>query len=221
MPPIRIVTIDDHPIFRDGLRRLLEAEPGLEVVAEGGTGADALRLVEAFAPDILLLDLALPDMSGLDVLRKLEVDFSRVRVVLLTASADKQQGTDALLLGARGLVLKESATSTLYDCIRSVMAGEYWMGQGRLPDVIDALRKLGNRRKPTPAETLTRRELTIISAIVDGSTNRQAAGQLRLSDQTVRNHLSVIYDKLGVSNRLELALYAIHHKLLERLPPTD
>jgi two-component system, NarL family, nitrate/nitrite response regulator NarL len=221
MRPIRIVTIDDHPIFRDGLRRLLETEPGLEVVAEGGSGADALRLVEALAPDILLLDLALPDMSGLDVLRRLNANISRVRVVLLTASADKQQVTDALLLGARGLVMKESATPLLYKCIRSVMAGEYWLGRARLPDVVDALRELGNPRVPTPAETLTRRELLVIAAIVDGGTNRQVAEQLGVSQQTVKNHLSIIYDKLGVSNRLELALYAIHHKLLERLPPTD
>jgi len=221
MPSVRIVTVDDHPIFRDGLRRLLEAESGLEVVAEGGSGADALRLVEAFAPDVLLLDLALPDMSGLDVLRKLNHHVKHVRVVLLTASADKQQMTDALLLGARGLVLKESATPLLYKCIRSVMAGEYWLGRGRMPDVIDALRELGNRRTPTPAETLTRRELLVISAIVDGSTNRQIAEQLGLSEQTVKNHLSVVYDKLGVSNRLELALYAVHHKLPDRLPPTD
>jgi DNA-binding NarL/FixJ family response regulator len=221
MPRVRIVTIDDHPIFRDGLRRLLEAEPGLEVVAEGGSGADALRLVEAFAPDILLLDLALPDKPGLEILRSIEAGFKGVRVVVLTASADKRQLTDALLLGARGLVLKESATATLYECIRSVMAGVYWLDQDRLPDVIDALRRLGSRRDPTPAETLTRRELLIIAAIVDGSTNREVAAHLGLSDQTVKNHLSVIYDKLGVSNRLELALYALHHKLLDRLPRTD
>jgi DNA-binding NarL/FixJ family response regulator len=221
MPRVRIVAIDDHPIFRDGLRRLLEAEPGFEVVAEGGSGADALRLVKAFAPDILLLDLALPDKPGLEVLRSIEGGLRGTRVVVLTASADKRQVTDAFLLGARGLVLKESATATLYECIRSVMAGAYWLDQDRLPDVIDALRRLGNRRNPTPAETLTRRELLIIAAIVEGSTNRQVAAQLGLSDQTVKNHLSVIYDKLGVSNRLELALYAIHHKLLDRLPRTD
>lgn len=221
MPPVRIVTIDDHPIFRDGLRRLLEAETGLEVVAEGGSGADALRLVDAMKPDVLLLDLALPDMTGLDVLRKLNAQASKVRVVLLTASADKQQATDALMLGARGLVTKESATPLLYKCIRAVMAGEYWLGQGRLPDVIDALRELGTRRQPTPAETLTGRELRIIAAIVEGGTNRQVAEQLGLSEQTVKNHLSIVYDKLGVSNRLELALYAIHHKLTERLPPSD
>lgn len=221
MPRVRIVTIDDHPIFRDGLRRLLEAEPGFEVVAEGGSGADALRLIEAFAPDILLLDLALPDKPGLEVLRNIEAGSKGVRVVVLTAGADRRQLTDALLLGARGLVLKESATATLYECIRAVMAGAYWLDQDRLPDVIDALRRLGNRGEPTPAETLTRRELLIIAAIVEGSTNRQVAAQLGLSDQTVKNHLSVIYDKLGVSNRLELALYAIHHKLLDRLQRTD
>jgi DNA-binding NarL/FixJ family response regulator len=220
MPPIRIVTIDDHPIFRDGLRRLLEVEPGFQVVAEGGSGADALRLVPSVMPDVLLLDLALPDMAGLEVLRNFDPDVkARVRVVLLTANADRQQMTEALLLGARGLVLKESATPLLYKCIRAVMAGEYWIGRGRLPDLIEALRDLGDRRNLPPADTLTARERHIIAAIVDGATNRQVAEDLGLSEQTVKNYLSTIYDKLGVSNRLELALYAIHHKLLDRLPP--
>jgi DNA-binding NarL/FixJ family response regulator len=221
MAPVRIVTVDDHPIFRDGLRRLLEAEPGFAVVAEGGSGAEALRLVQTMTPDVLLLDLALPDMSGLDVLRRLHEADSAVRVVLLTASADRQQSTDAMRLGARGLVLKESATPLLYKCIRAVMAGEYWLGQDRLPDVIGALRELQAHRKPTPAETLTHRELLVIRAIVDGGTNRQVADDLGLSEQTVKNHLSTVYDKLGVSNRLELALYAIHHKLTDRLRPRE
>jgi DNA-binding NarL/FixJ family response regulator len=217
MQTVRIVTADDHPIFRDGLRRLLESEPGFEVVGEAGTTKEALRLVAELAPDILLLDLAMPDGSGLDVLRELDLSDASVRTVLLTASADKQQMLDALRLGARGLLLKDSATALLYKCVRHVMAGQYWFGRDRMPSLIEAFRAMGGVETLPPARTLTNRELQIVAAIVEGATNRDIAARLGLSEQTVKNHLSNIFDKVGASNRLELALYAIHHKLLDRL----
>lgn len=214
MSPIRIVTADDHPIFRDGLRRLLEAEPGFAVVGEAGSGAEAVRLVIEQKPDVLLLDVGMPDGTGLDVLRKLRELAATVRVVLLTAGAEREDVLEALQLGARGLVLKHSATPLLHKCVRAVAAGEYWLGHDQLPDLIDALRKLGERRTPSPVETLTSRELRVIAAVAEGATNKDISDLLGLSEQTVKNHLSHIYDKVGVSNRLELALFAIHHKLL-------
>jgi DNA-binding NarL/FixJ family response regulator len=217
MQTIRIVTADDHPIFRDGLRRLLEAEPGFTIVGEAGSGREAIELVAERAPDVLLLDLAMPDGTGLDVLRAIG-STSRVRVILLTAAADKAETIEALQLGARGLVLKHSATPLLHKCIRAVVAGEYWFGHDRVPDMIDALRRLAQPRSASPVQTLTRREIHVIAAVVGGATNRNISEQLGLSEQTVKNHLSHIYDKVGVSNRLELALFAIHHKLLADPP---
>ncbi len=217
MQTIRIVTADDHPIFRDGLRRLLEAEPGFTVVGEAGSGREAIEMVARHAPDVLLLDLAMPDGTGLDVLRAIGTT-SRARVVLLTAAADRAETVEALQLGARGLVLKHSATPLLHKCIRAVVAGEYWFGRDCVPDMIDALKKLAQPPAATPAQTLTRREIHVIAAVVDGATNRDISQQLGLSEQTVKNHLSNIYDKVGVSNRLELALFAIHHKLLGNQP---
>jgi DNA-binding NarL/FixJ family response regulator len=214
MVPIRIVTADDHPIFRDGLKRLLESEPGFTVVGEAGSGSEALKVVAEQHPDVLLLDLGMPGGSGLDVLRSLRETATSVRVVLLTAGAERAEMLEALQLGARGLVLKHSATPLLHKCIRAVMAGEYWLGHDRLPELIDALRELGQRRAPSPVETLTARELRVIAAVAEGATNKDISDQLGLSEQTVKNHLSHIYDKVGVSNRLELALFAIHHKLL-------
>ena len=210
---IRLVTADDHPIFRDGLRRLLESEPGFEVVGEANTGAEALRLVARHNPDVLLVDLAMGDMTGLDVLRALAAAQSPVRSILLTASANNQQMVEALMLGARGLVLKESATELLYKCIRCVHNNEYWFGRDRFSDVLAALRRTTAPAETPPAATLTRRELQVVSAIVAGASNRDVATQLGVTEQTVKNHLSSIFDKVGVSNRLELALYAIHHKL--------
>ena len=217
---IRVVTADDHPIFRDGLRRLLDSEPEFEVVGEAGCGAEALRLVAQLKPDVLLVDLAMPDMTGLDVLRTLSEAQTPVKAVLLTASADRQQMVEALMLGARGLVLKDSATELLYKCIRCVHNNEYWFGRDRFPDLIEALRRAGGdhpgAHEVAPAATLTARELQVIGAIVAGASNRDVSAQLGLSEQTVKNHLSNIFNKVGVSNRLELALYAIHHKLVER-----
>jgi DNA-binding NarL/FixJ family response regulator len=215
--PIRIVIADDHPIFRDGLRRLLEAEPGFVIVGEAGDGREALARVEALRPDILLLDLAMPRVNGLEVLKELADRKLAVRAILLTAGIDSADTVQALQQGARGVVLKDSATQLLYKAVRAVMNGEFWVGHERVQDIVQSLSKAP--REPEPARSaaslLTRRELQIVAAIVEGASNKDIGQQFGLSEQTVKNHLSHIFDKVGVSNRLELALYAVHHKLLQ------
>jgi DNA-binding NarL/FixJ family response regulator len=216
--PIRIVTADDHPIFRDGLRRLLDAEPGFTVVGEACTGREAVERVAALSPDILLLDLSMPDGSGLEVMRAIDRT-SDVRVILLTVSAEKREIVEALQLGARGLMLKDAATATLPKCIRAVMAGEYWLGRNRISDIVEALRELRAAPPSSPAQTLTPAERRVVAAVASGATNRDIAAELQLSEQTVKNYMSHIFDKLGVSNRLELALYAMHYKLVGDAAP--
>lgn len=216
-PSIRILIADDHPIFRDGLRRLLEAEPGLRVAGEAADGTEAVKLASQLKPDILLLDLAMPHLPGLETLRELATLSSPVRTILLTAAIEKEQIVEALQLGARGVVLKESATQILLKSIRSVMAGQYWVGRESVSDLVKALRDLmpgpraGGREK---SFGLTPRELEIVSAIVSGYANKEIAQKFSLSEQTVKHHLSNIFDKLGVSNRLELALFAVNHRLV-------
>lgn len=214
---IRIVIADDHPIFREGLRRLLDADARFEVVGEAGDGQQAVSQVAALRPDILLLDLAMPRFSGLQALQELIELGLPVRPVLLTAAIEPAETIKALQLGARGVILKESATQLLYTCLQAVMNGEYWVGNERLHDIVQHLRLSGREAEAaaTPGMMLTRREMQIVAALVEGASNKGIGQQFGLSEQTVKNHISHIFDKVGVSTRLELALYAVHHKLLE------
>ena len=218
--PIRIVIADDHPLVRDGLRKLFEHQPGFAVVGEAADGGDAVRQARALDPDVLLLDLAMPGLNGLEVLRELGAQADRVRTVLLTASIEREEVVEALRLGARGVVLKESATHVLYNCIRAVMSGQAWVGRDSIDDLLRTLRQAERdaSQEARPAARLTKRELEVIAAVVDGGGNKDIGKAFGLSEQTVKNHLSHIYDKLGVSNRLELALYAVHHRLLSGRP---
>jgi len=214
--PIRIVIADDHPLVRDGLRRLFELQPGFAVIGEAGDGLEAIQQAERLRPDVLLLDLAMPRMNGLEVLKMLAASARDTRIVLLTAAIEREETVQALRLGARGVVLKESATEMLYKCVRAVMAGEFWVGHERIDDLMKSLRQIerGPSGEAPPASRLTPREFQVIAAIVEGATNKEIGSEFGLSEQTVKNHLSNIFDKLGVSTRLELALYAVHHRLL-------
>jgi two-component system, NarL family, nitrate/nitrite response regulator NarL len=210
---IRLVIADDHPIFRDGLRRLLEAEADLKVLGEASDGAEAVKLARQLKPDILLLDLAMPKHPGLEALRELSVpaNATPVRVILLTAAAEKSQIVEALQLGARGVVLKDSATQLLLKAIQTVMAGEYWVGRESVSNLVQYLRTHDEARQKKFG--LTPRELEIVSAVVAGYSNKEIAEYFKISEDTVKHHLSNIFDKLGVSTRLELALFAVNQAL--------
>jgi two-component system nitrate/nitrite response regulator NarL len=216
--PVRILLADDHPIFRDGLRRLLEAEPDLKVIGEACDGAEAVKMARQLKPDIMLLDLAMPRMPGLEALREMSSGpvSNSVRVILLTAAAEKKQIVEALQLGARGVVLKDSATQLLLKSIHTVMSGEYWVGRESVSNLVQYLRNLvqssGEEAKQKKFG-LTPRELEIVSAVVAGYSNKEIAEYFKISEDTVKHHLSNIFDKLGVSTRLELALFAVNQAL--------
>jgi two-component system, NarL family, nitrate/nitrite response regulator NarL len=212
---VRIMIADDHPIFRDGLRRLLESERDFEVVGEACDGVEAVGLARKLKPEILLLDLAMPKGPGLEALRELGSTPLPIRVILLTAAAEKAQIVEALQLGARGVVLKDSASQILLRSIRAVMNGEYWVGRESVSDLVQYLRSLMDSTSSSKQKRygLTPRELQIISAVVAGYANREIAEHFKISEDTVKHHLSNIFDKVGVSTRLELALFAVNQDL--------
>jgi two-component system, NarL family, nitrate/nitrite response regulator NarL len=220
----RILIADDHPIFRHGLRVLLEAEPGFAVVGEVADGTDALQLLPQLKADILLLDLGMPRLSGMEVLRELAAApglASGLRAIVLTVAIEKNQIVEALQLGARGVVLKDGATELLIKAIRTVVAGQYWVGRESVGDLVEYLRiilpQAAGKREEAPFG-LTQREREIISGIVEGLTNREIAEKLSIAEETVKHHLSSIFDKTSVQTRLQLALLAVRHSLVKPPP---
>jgi two-component system nitrate/nitrite response regulator NarL len=214
---VSFVIADDHEMFREGLRRLLEEQPRLEVIGEARDGAKAVELTRRFKPDLLLLDLSMPNHPGLEALMDLGSGGpSETRVILLTAEIAKRQIVEALQMGARGVVLKSSATEFLFEAIQTVMAGGYWVGRERVANLVQYLRNL---MQSTGEESrrrrygLTERELEIVSAVVEGCSNKEMAAQFKISPETVKHHLSNIFNKLGVSTRLELAMFAVNHSV--------
>lgn len=216
---VRILIADDHTIFRDGLRRLLESEPEFEVVGEAADGGEAVNSARRLHPDILLLDLAMPRVPGMDALRELTSESGNsTKIIILTAAIEKAQIVEALQVGARGIILKESATQLLLKGIRSVMDGQYWVGRESVNDIVEYLKSTAaGAQADAQAKNfgLTKREMEILGTIVAGFTNKEIAKKFNLSEDTVKHHLTNIFDKVGVSSRLELALFAINHRLAE------
>jgi len=195
---------------------VIEAQSDLKVVGEASDGAEAVKLAGERTPDTLLLDLAIPGLAGLEVLRKVQHSAPQVRTILLATELETPETLEALKLGARGVIPKDSPADLLLKAIRSVMAGQYWVGREKMADLLQSLAN-GTSAPKGPVGTnfhLTPRELQIISAILDGESNENIAKRFGLSENTVKHHLTHVFDKLGVGNRLELALFAMHRDLL-------
>ena len=220
---IRIVVADDHPIFRDGLCKLLALEEDFEVVAQASDGRQVLEVLQQYAPDILLLDLKMPGLDGLATLQRLQAIKNKTRVIVLTASDDKNEFVQAMKLGTSGIVLKQTATDLLIKSIRKVHAGEIWLDSHTTAAVIRQFVAADDPPAPSAAppptsrererSPLSQREREIVALVAQGFKNKEMAEKMFISEQTVKNHLHNIFDKLGVSDRLELALYAIHNNL--------
>jgi two-component system, NarL family, nitrate/nitrite response regulator NarL len=215
--PIRIVVADDHPVVRFGVKNMLEDEPGFEVVGEAEDGDTAITQTIELEPDILLLDLQMPRLPGLEALRAIMSKSPRVKIIMLTSTITSQQVIEALQIGARGIVLKDSLAGDLATSLRAVLSGDYWIGGARVANLMTKLNELMKAAAAVPERKtygLTPRELEVVTCIVEGCSNKDVAKQFTISEETVKRHLSNIFDKTGVSTRLELALFAIAHKLV-------
>src|ERR1700691_911669 len=215
---IRVLIADDHPIVRDGLKKLLSLEEDFQIVGEASDGCEVLDRVQELDPDVLLLDLRMPNLDGLSALQSLQQTNKRTRVIVLTASEDKNEFVQAMKLGCSGIVLKQTAPELIVKSIRKVHGGEIWldshttaavMRQFAAPGEISG----GGSGKTRERSPLSQREREIVQLVAQGYKNKEMAEKMFISEQTVKNHLHNIFDKLGVSDRLELALYAIHKGL--------
>ncbi|HEY4363628.1 MAG TPA: response regulator transcription factor [Bryobacteraceae bacterium] len=219
---VRIIVADDHPIVRDGLKKLLLLEEDFEIVGEAGDGREVLEKVQQLDPDVLLLDLRMPNLDGLATLQALQTTNKRTRVIILTASEDKNEFVQAMKLGCSGIVLKQTAPDLIVKSIRKVNSGEIWLDSHTTAAVMRQFStgmegsgsgSGGAGSKGRERSPLSTREREIVALVAQGYKNKEMAEKMFISEQTVKNHLHNIFDKLGVSDRLELALYAIHKGL--------
>jgi two-component system, NarL family, nitrate/nitrite response regulator NarL len=214
---IRLLIADDERLFREALRLLLETDPGFQVIGYASDGSEAVALARRLKPDVLLLDVAMPGVQGLDALQLLAASATSVRTILVTGSITRTDVLTALRHGARGIVMKGVAPDLLFKSIHAVMNGQYWIDGEAVSDLVAALRESRPAAEPQPPVrqfNLTPRELEIIRAVVDGQGNKEIARRLGVAEPTVKHHLTSIFDKVGVSNRLELALFALHHNVV-------
>lgn len=215
MTPTRLLLADDHRMFRQGLRELLERKTTFEVVGEASTGREALELTARLQPDIVLLDIQMPDMDGVAVARQLAQTAPHVKLIMLTMYRHEQHLVEAIRAGARAYLLKDADAAELIDVIHRVARGELVLDPALTARVFDAVRR-GGDGLPEP---LTERERDILQLLAAGHDNRTIASQLHLSEKTVGNRLSEIFQKLGVTNRTQAALVAIQRGLISAAPP--
>ena len=210
---VRILVADEGGVFRLGLKRLFGVEDDLRVVAEADQAAQILELAKKFKPDLLYLQAEMLGHDPADFIKRLHHEWPSGRAIVITSGAAKDGSELYLKAGARGVILKSVAPDAFVESARKVMDNEVWAPKQQAVEAAAAPAHEERR----PADTLTRREKSVVSCLVQGWHNREIATHLKISEQTVKNHLRTIYDKVGVSDRLELALYAIHKRL--ELPP--
>ena len=219
---IRVLLVDDHAMFRHGLRLAIESRPDITVVAEAATHAEAVAAAAREQPHIILLDLDLGDDNGFDLLPELLSTSAESRIILLTGMRDPQAHRRAVRLGAMGLVLKEHAIDTVLKAIEKVHAGEAWLDRTMIASILYERTHPANSPLYSAEElknaTLTERERQLVRLIGEGLKNKDIAERMGISEATVRHHLTSIFTKLNVADRLELVIYAYQHGLAE-LPP--
>jgi two-component system, NarL family, response regulator DevR len=217
MKKIRVVLVDDHEIVRLGLMTLINDQPGMEVVGEAGSASEALRVVERLHPHVVLMDIRLPGDGGIEAARRITERFAETKVVMLTSFADDELVLRAIQAGAVGYVLKQVGNEELLRAITAAARGEALLDTTTTARLLTRVREVERKNKQDAFRDLSARELEVLAEVARGKTNAEIGHSLNLSEKTVRNYVSTILEKLNLSNRIELATYAVENRLSDRL----
>jgi two-component system, NarL family, response regulator DevR len=217
--PVRILVADDHSVVRAGLRALLERQGRYRVVAEAATGEEAIAKAQEFQPDVAVLDVRMPGVSGIEACRQIVKSVENCRVIMLTSYAEDELLFAAIQAGASGYVLKRIGDNDLVLAIDRVSRGEGMLDPAMTATVFAEMRRANEAQQAVAFADLTAQEMAVLALVADGLTNRQIAVKLYLGEGTVRNYVSSILSKLGVANRAEAAAFAVKHNIRELVPP--
>ena len=210
---LSILLVDDHEVVRVGLRTLIERQPGMEVMGEAGTAAQAVFLARQLAPDVVVLDIRLPDDSGLEACRQIKAERPETKIIALTASSDEKTTLDAIAAGADGYVLKQIGSGELIRALEQVGRGESPLDPSIANRILAKVREAAKREQSQAFACLTAQEMRILALVAEGQTNREIGVAMHLSEKTVRNYISDILSKLGLTSRAQAAAYAARHRI--------
>jgi two-component system NarL family response regulator len=216
--PTRVLIADDHALFRRGLNLVLESEEGIEVVAEASNGEEAVRLAEELAPDVVLMDVRMPKVNGIEAAARISESAPTTKIVMLTVSDEEEDLYEAIKAGATGYLLKEIAIDEVPHAIRAVRRGQSLITPSMASKLLaefNLLAKQANEKQQFPAPKLTPRELEVLKLVAQGMSNREIAVELYISENTVKNHVRNILEKLHLHSRMEAVVYAVREKLLD------
>jgi len=217
MMKIRVGLVDDHEIVRLGLMTLINDQPEMQVVGEAGTAAEALHMVERTRPHVVLMDIRIPGEGGIEAAREINRRFADTKVVMLTSFADDDLVLRAIQAGAVGYVLKQVGNEELLRAISAAARGEALLDPSTTSRLLSRVREVERKKVEDAFRDLSDREMDVLAEVARGKTNAEIGGILNLSEKTVRNYVSNMLEKLGMSNRIELALYAVEHHLFDKL----
>ncbi|MGH2446007.1 MAG: response regulator [Candidatus Limnocylindria bacterium] len=218
---IRILIADDHEVVRIGLASLLDRQPGFSVVAEASSGDEATRLARQHRPDVVVMDIRMPNGSGIEACRTITDELASTSVIMLTSYADSDALFDAIAAGASGYVLKRVGSTELVDAVRTVAGGGSLLDPAVTSRVLDRLRNASRLEEAGAFADLTEQERRVLAHVADGASNREIAGRMGLAEKTVRNYVSSVLAKLALESRAQAAAYAIRNRLPELTPEDD